>query len=86
MTIRTRTHSVHFHSPFHLSGVEGLNPAGDYTLETDDELVPDLSFSVYKRIRTSIRVSSGPGVSCLVEVAPDEVAALLARPNAERTA
>ena len=47
----TLTH-VLFARPFSLTGLDGLQPAGTYTIETEEELLEGLSFPVYRRIAT----------------------------------
>jgi len=37
---RTRRFIAHFPAPFRLAGVEGLQPAGAYALDHEEELVP----------------------------------------------
>jgi hypothetical protein len=44
MTARTSRKSVTFTQPFSLSGIDEVQPAGTYTVETDEELLPGLSF------------------------------------------
>jgi hypothetical protein len=52
----TRSHSktVVFSHPFELKGVDRVLPPGDYRVVTDEELIQDLSFPVYRRISTMI--------------------------------
>jgi hypothetical protein len=40
--------------PFELKGVDRILPAGDYRVVTDEELIEELSFPVYRRISTMI--------------------------------
>jgi hypothetical protein len=49
MTVRTATKSVTFCHPFSLKGADGLQPAGTYAVETEEEAVPALSFLAYRR-------------------------------------
>jgi hypothetical protein len=60
MTPRSRSKSVVFSHPFELKGVDRILPAGDYRVVTDEELIEELSFPVYRRISTMIFVP-GPG-------------------------
>ena len=43
MTIRTTQTMVHFASPFLLPGFDAAQPAGDYRVDHDEELVEGLS-------------------------------------------
>ena len=54
MTPRSHSKSVVFSHPFELKGVDGILPAGDYRVVTDEELIEELSFPVYRRISTMI--------------------------------
>ncbi|WP_247894296.1 hypothetical protein [Azospirillum sp. B510] len=60
-----------------MSGIDGVQPAGSYTVETDEELVDGLSFPVYRRLSTIIVIPGRPGEivsSQSVAVDPDELA------------
>jgi len=61
MTVRTRRAEVTFRFPFSLGGVDNELPAGTYTIETDEELLEQMSFPAYHRIATSIIVPRGTG-------------------------
>jgi len=54
MTIRTRSAVVVFHHPFELKGVDRTLPAGEYRVMTDEQLIEELSFPVYRRVSTVI--------------------------------
>lgn len=54
MTPRSHSKSVVFGHPFELKGVGRIVPAGDYRVVTDEELIEELSFPVYRRISTMI--------------------------------
>jgi hypothetical protein len=56
MMTRTTVKTVTFRRPFALSGLEGVQPAGIYTVETDEELISSLSFSAYRRTATWLRL------------------------------
>lgn len=56
MTPRTSRREITFRHPFRLDGAEDVHPAGTYVIETDEELVEDLSFTAYRRVATSIVV------------------------------
>jgi hypothetical protein len=56
MTTRTTNKTVTFVRPFTLKGVDRILAAGDYRVATDEELIEELSFPVYRRIATMIFV------------------------------
>jgi hypothetical protein len=51
MADRTTRRTVTFRRPFHLSGIEDI-PAGSYEVETEEELLTDVSFPAYRRVAT----------------------------------
>jgi hypothetical protein len=52
MTIRTTRTTVSFSSPFTLQSLEGVQPAGEYVVLIDDELIEGLSRLAYRRVAT----------------------------------
>jgi len=87
MTVRTPSRTVTFTHPFNLSGVDEVQPAGTYTVETDEELLQTLSVPAYRRISTLMRLPArprGPMLTQIVEINAVELAAVLARRTAER--
>ena len=85
MTVRTSRKSVTFTRPFSLSGIGEVQPAGTYTVETDEELLPGLSFPAYRRLATLMVLRSRGGAPVAVanidplelQAAQDRDAALL---------
>jgi len=78
---RTTSRTVRFGRPFTLSGVEGKQPAGTYEIEVDEQLVPGLSFPVYRRLEARITIpfrTMGASGHQVVPVALDELEAALA--------
>jgi hypothetical protein len=61
MTVRTSRKTVTFVRPFSLSGIDAVQPPGTYVVETDEELLQDLSFPAYRRVATLIWLRSQPG-------------------------
>lgn len=59
-SIRTGQKSVTFSRPFFLSGIGEVQPAGCYTVVTDEEELAGLSFSAHRRVATLI-VLPAPG-------------------------
>ena len=56
MTTRTTSKIVTFARPFTLKGVDQILPPGEYRVVTDEELIEELSFPVYRRMATMIFV------------------------------
>jgi hypothetical protein len=54
MSIRTSNKTVSFARPFLLKGVDRVLPPGEYRIATDEELIQELSFPVYRRVATMI--------------------------------
>ena len=69
MTVRTSHKTVTFTRPFSLSAIDELQAAGTYTVETDEELLPGLSFPAYRRVATLIFLRSRGGGPVVEEVA-----------------
>jgi hypothetical protein len=68
MTVRTSRKTVTFTRPFSLTGIDEVQPAGSYTVETDEEELPGASFPAYRRIATLILLRSRRGGRILEEV------------------
>lgn len=60
MTYRTREMLVTFQHPFTLGGFDEVLPAGEYRVETDEELLEGVSFSAYRRVRTLVHLHARP--------------------------
>jgi hypothetical protein len=54
MPERSTLTSITFSHPFSLTDVDGVQPAGTYTVETIDTTLDNLSFLAYRRVSTSI--------------------------------
>ncbi len=52
--MRTTRENVTFDHPFSLDPVDGMQPAGTYTVEIDEDLIEGLSFLAYRRVATTI--------------------------------
>jgi len=59
---------VTFAHPFLLKGVDRILAAGDYRIVTDEELIEELSFPVYRRVATMIFVPAESGSASTVEM------------------
>jgi hypothetical protein len=68
MTIRTSNKTVSFARPFLLKGVDRVLAAGQYKVITDEELIEELSFPVYRRVATMIFVPADSQNSSSVEM------------------
>jgi len=56
MAVRTNIKTVTFNYPFCLAGMDEMQPAGAYEVETDEELLEGLSFTAWKRKLSLIRL------------------------------
>ena len=79
---RTTTRTVTFTRPFQIEGIDGLLPPGAYEIETDEELIPGLSFTAYRRTRTAITLhmdgTGSPRARQVVTIDPADLEAALA--------
>jgi hypothetical protein len=58
---RSSDATVTFSRPFVIDGFEQELPAGDYVVETEEELIEGLSFPAYRRVSTTLHVNRIPG-------------------------
>jgi hypothetical protein len=81
MTVRTTSRTVTFVHPFNLSGTDEVQPAGTYTVETDEELLEASSIPAYRRIATLLRLerTTGTVLTQIVETNPVELEGALTR-------
>lgn len=80
LTIKTTRAIAAFNEPFSLRNVEGVQPAGEYAVYLEDELIEGLSRAVYRRIATILQtpsLSSPQEQSRLVVISPTELDAAL---------
>src|SRR5258708_32100385 len=81
MSIRPTSGTVRSPRPFLLTGIGGEQPAGSYTVETDEELLQNVSVPAYRRISTLIRLPPRPDsteLARIVDLDPVELAAIVA--------
>lgn len=85
MLTRSQRSTVVFRRPFVLKGLDGPQPAGTYDIETEEELLQDLSFPAYRRVSTTMtrRVAAPGAVLEALLVDPAELEAALAAERAE---
>lgn len=77
MTMRTSRKAVTFRRPFSLSGIDEIQPAGTYTVETNEELIEGLSFPSWRRTGTVLLLRQpGSGIGQDVEIDPLELEAV----------
>lgn len=87
MMTRTLTQTVTFTKPFILAEMDETQPAGTYTVETDEELLEGLSFYAFRRIQTllHLHVKAGrPGIMQTVNIDPKGLEDALSRDLASR--
>ena len=85
MTTRSNRTTVTFQNPVLLGGVDGVLPAGSYTIETEEERIEMLSFEAYRRVSTTISMPSIGTASLtrqIVDIDPHELAAAQERDKA----
>lgn len=74
--MRTTREFVTFDGPFTLLGADGVQPAGTYMVDVDEDLIEGLSFLAYQRVATTIHLPLGTSGSVqAVRVDPGELAA-----------
>jgi hypothetical protein len=71
MVTRTDSQTVVFSYPFEIKGVDRLLPPGEYRVVTDEELIEQLSFPVYRRVSTMIFVPARSNSASIEMVAID---------------
>jgi len=78
MPIRTTSETVTFKRPFILSGFDKLQPAGTYTVDTEEEQLDAISFPAWKRTATVIELKNAGSVEYL-RIDPKELREALMR-------
>lgn len=78
MPSRTQREALVFRHPFRLAGWTADQPAGDYTVETEEELIEGLSFPAWRRVSTTLmrRRAGSPMHDEAIPVEPQELLAL----------
>jgi hypothetical protein len=61
---------VSFAQPFRLEAGDDAYPAGDYLVETDEELIEGLTLSAWRRVATTIHVRRD-GATQVLPIDPD---------------
>ncbi len=76
MVVRSTRRIVRIEQPLSLRGCAQVLEPGNYTVETDDQLLEGLSFFAYQRIKTFIyldRTLGRPGVDRVLSVSGDDL-------------
>ena len=82
MVTRTRSQLVVFRRPFVLRGLDSLQPAGTYRVDTDEELLDTLTVVAWKRTATVVQLERG-GITEHLAVDPTELHEALMRDGAQ---
>ena len=84
MVTRTNRVTLTFQHSFSLKGVDRKLAPGNYVVVTDEELIEELSFPVYRRVATMIMLPVDARRSAIemVAVDPADVAAVHERDHA----
>ena len=69
MLTRTQRTTLVFRHPFRLKSSGRLQPAGTYTVESEEELLEGLSFPAYRRVSTTITLQA-TRAGALVQMLP----------------
>jgi len=83
MALRTTQSSVTFRSPFEFTGTDGVQPAGAYDVEIEEESIETISRTVYVRMATRFYIRS-PGMVRTVTINPDDLEAALEKDRRNR--
>ena len=86
MTTRTSHMRVTFIRPFSLSGIEGEQPAGTYTVETHEALLQSVPLPAYRRTATLLFLplrQGGAFLEQVVEIDPVDLEAARKRDAAK---
>lgn len=78
MTIRTIDRIVTFQRSFDLGNGDGPYPPGEYLVQTDEEMIDQLSFAAWRRVATTIHLRRG-GATQAVTVSPQDLDLILSR-------
>jgi hypothetical protein len=75
MITRTKRITLTFKHSFSLKGVDRPLAPGQYEVVSDEELIEELSFPVYRRVSTLIFLPNGSSSIEMVNVEPADLAA-----------
>lgn len=86
METRTTTATAVFKCPFTLTSIGRELPPGSYVIDTEEELIPGLSFIAYRRVSTTINVAMRAEATTgrqIVTIDPGELERALQRDAAD---
>ncbi len=86
MTTRTKQITIRFSSPFRLPGIGELQPAGEYRVDQDEELVESVSRLAWRRVGAFIHLPAIGSVGSRQQMAPVDPDVLDAVIERDRTA
>lgn len=78
MDTRSTSSQITFRRPFRLSGIDGLQPAGSYTLTVEEERLDTLSADAWRRTSATLYVPQGGAIDHAA-ISMEELQAALAR-------
>lgn len=78
MDTRSTSSQITFRRPFRLNGVDGLQPAGSYTLTVEEERLDTLLVDAWRRTATTLYVPQGGAIDHAA-INMEELQAALAR-------
>lgn len=81
MPTRIQSRTVTFRRPFVLAGFDRIEPAGTYTVDTEEETPDDVSFAVWKRCATVMHIVRD-GTIAYVRIDPEDLRKALSRDEA----
>ena|ERR1700753_347976 len=82
MKTRSRSVVVQFRRPFTLDGFDKVLPAGNYTIDTEEEQIDSISISAWRRVSTTMRVRAD-GTTEFRSIDAEELKAALLRDDAQ---
>lgn len=82
MITRTRSQQVVFRRPFVLTGLNSLQPAGTYIVDTDEEQLDTLTVPAWRRTATIVQLTRA-GATEYLTVDPSELHEALMRDGAQ---
>lgn len=78
MNTRSTSSQIAFRRPFRLNGVEGLQPAGSYTLTVEEEKLDTLTVDAWRQTSATLYVPQGGAIDHAA-ISMEDLEAALAR-------
>lgn len=85
VTTRTKSSTTRFAAPFRLPGIEQMLPAGEYRVDTDEEIIDGLSWIAHRAVATYIHLPSierASRPSQIIEIDAGDLKAAIAKDQA----